>query len=106
MPRAPGSRNDNRDKRRRPNQGDRTRRPLLNLGRIDYFKYDLNEIINGAKIDDNLVGSFKATIIAKSSKISIQAAKDYINEVQGREGITKETGERISRLLDRYTMYR
>ena len=106
MPRAPGSRNDNKSRRPRPNPGDRTRRPLLNLGRLDYFKYDLNEIISNAKIDENLVGSFKATIIAKSSKISIQAAKDYINEVQGREGITKETSEKICRLLERYTMYR
>lgn len=106
MPRAPGSRNDKRDKRRRPNQGGRTRRPLLNLGRLDYFKYDLNEIISSANIDENLVGSFKASIIAKSSKISIQAAKDYIMEVQGREGITKETSDRICRLLERYTMYR
>lgn len=79
---------------------------MLNLGKLAYFKYDLNQIVDRAEIEDSLVGSFKGTIIAKSSKISIQEAKDYIRDIEGREQITEDTSKRICSLLDRYTTYR
>jgi hypothetical protein len=88
------------------NPGERSRRPMLNLGRIDYFKYDLNEIMDRSGIDDGLLGSFKASIIAKSSKISIQDAKEYITQIEKEAKITPETSSRICNLLDRYTRYR
>jgi len=88
------------------NPGERARKPLLNLGRLAYFKYDLNQIIDRAEIEDSLVGSFKASIIAKSSKVSIQDAKDYIREIESREQITNDLSRRICSLLDRYTTYR
>ncbi len=91
---------------KRINPGERSRRPMLNLGRIAYFKYDLNEIMDRSDIDDGLLGSFKASIIAKSSKISIQDAKDYIAQIEREAKITPETSNRICNLLDRYTRYR
>ena len=91
---------------RKFNPGERSRRPLLNMGKLAYFKYDLNQIIDRAEIEDSLVGSFKASIIAKSSKISIQDAKEYIRDIENREHISKDTSKRICSLLDRYTIYR
>jgi hypothetical protein len=93
-------------KQKKINPGERSRRPLLALGRIAYFKYDLNEIMDRSDIDDGLLGSFKASIIAKSSKISIQDAKDYITQIEKESKINPETSSRICHLLDRYTRYR
>ena len=102
----PGRRGGRSFGNKRYNPGERSRRPLLNLGKLAYFKYDLNQIVDRSDIEDSLIGSFKGTIIAKSSKISIQNAKEYIREIEGREQITTDTSKRICNLLDRYTTYR
>lgn len=101
-----GGKGPNRFQKKKPNPGERDRRPMLNLGKFDYFKYDLNEILSRSDIDDNLLGSFKASLIAKSSNMSIQDAKDYIIENKEKEAISSDTSERLCRLLDRYTRYR
>ncbi|MEA3560023.1 MAG: hypothetical protein U9R75_12290 [Candidatus Thermoplasmatota archaeon] len=93
-------------KKKNPNPGERLRKPMLNLGRLDYFKYDLNEIVDGSDIEDDLSPSFKATVIAKSRNVSIDDAKDYIKDLVAQEKVTKDTSIRIFRLLDRYTRIR
>jgi len=106
LQRSSSSRPGNRFEKKRFNPGERVKRPLLNLGKLAYFKYDLNEIMDRSKMEDKFVGSFKASIIAKSSKMSIQEAKDYIREVEARKEITTDVSMVLCRLLDRYTIYR
>ncbi|MFO8051196.1 MAG: hypothetical protein R6V01_05790 [Thermoplasmatota archaeon] len=93
-------------KRKTPNPGEKKRKPLLNLGRLDYFKYDLNEIVDGSDIDEDLAPSFKASVMAKSRNMSIDDAKEYIEELVEQEKISKDTSNKILRLLDRYTKVR
>jgi len=92
--------------RKKDNPGERLRKPLLNLGRLDYFKYDLNEIVEGSDMNEDLRPSFMASVTAKASQRSISDAKDYISELEGREELSEETAQRIKRLLDRYTKVR
>ncbi|MDG6225682.1 MAG: hypothetical protein QCI82_09235 [Candidatus Thermoplasmatota archaeon] len=101
-----GGKGPNRFNKKKINPGERDRRPMLNLGKFEYFKYDLNEILSRSDIEDNLLGSFKASLIAKSSKMSIQDAKDYIIENKEKDAISSDTSDRLCRLLDRYTRYR
>ena len=94
--------NQNRNKmnsRTRPKQ-------MLNLGKLDYFKYDLNEIMERSGMDEEKVGPFTATMTARARQRSIKEAKEYILEVEERGDITKETSIQLCRLLDRYTKYR
>lgn len=91
---------------KKPNPGERLRKPMLNLRRLDYFKYDLNELIDGSEIEENLIPSFKATIIAKASQRSISEAKDYINDMASREQISEEIAGKLCRLVERYTKFR
>ena len=79
---------------------------MLNLGKLDYFKYDLKEIMERSGMDEDKVTSFTATMTARARQRSIMEAKDYILEVEKRGDITRETSDRLCRLLDRYTKYR
>lgn len=79
---------------------------MLNIARLDYFKYDLNEIMGRSRMNEEMVGPFKATMTARARQRSIKEAKDYITEVQERGDISREISEQLFRLLDRYSKYR
>ncbi len=81
-------------------------KPMLNLGRLDYFKWDLNELMDGSDMDPEKVNSFKANLEARARQRSIREAKEYIREVESRGDFSRETGDRLCRLLDRYTRVR
>ncbi len=66
---------------KKKNPGERLRKPMLHLGKLDYFKYDLNEIVDGSDIGDELKPSLKASIMAKARQRSISDAKDYLDEM-------------------------
>lgn len=88
------------------NPGEKMRKPMLNMGRLDYFKYDLNEIIDDSDINDDLKPSFKASIMAKASQRSISDAKEYMEELASKGEVSEETLTKLKRLLDRYTRVR
>ncbi|MFW3146430.1 MAG: hypothetical protein ACMUIE_06430 [Thermoplasmatota archaeon] len=79
---------------------------MLNLGKLDYFNYDLKEIMDSSDMDDNKRPSFMATLTARARQRSIKEAKDYISEVEERGDISRDLSDRLRRLLDRYSKYR
>ena len=79
---------------------------MLNLGKLDYFNYDLKEMINSSDMDENQRQSFMATLTARARQRSIKEAKDYIIEVEERGDISRDLADRVRRLLDRYSKYR
>jgi len=100
-----GGKKSNQGKKK-DNPGERLRKPLLNLGRLDYFKYDLNQIMGNSDMEEEHIPSFKASVTAKSSQRSIDEAKDYILDIEKKEKITRETSIQLCKLLDRYTKIR
>ena len=82
------------------------RKPMLNLGRLDYFKWDLNEIMGRSNMEPEKINTFKANMTAKARQRSIKEAKEYVIEVEGREDFSKETADMLLRLLDRYSRMR
>jgi hypothetical protein len=91
---------------KKKNPGEKLRKPMLNLGRLDYFKYDLNEIVDNSDIDESLQPSFKASVMAKARQMSISDAKEYLEDMLEKEELSEETFKKLCRLLDRYTMVR
>jgi hypothetical protein len=87
-------------------QSKQKRKPMLNLGRLDYFKWDLNELMESSDMDTDLVSTFKANLLAKARQRSIKEAKDYVREVEEREDFSKETADKLCRLLDKYSRMR
>ena len=82
------------------------RKPMLNLGRLDYFKWDLNEIMEKSDMEAEKINTFKANMTAKARQRSIKEAKEYVREVEERGDFSKETADMLCRLLDRYSRMR
>lgn len=93
-------------KRARKPYTDRTRRAMLNVGQMVYFRNDLKEIMSFSDMLEKDRASFMATLTARASQRSIPEARQYIDEVEAREGFSKDTARRLHRLLDHYTKYR
>lgn len=94
-----------RKEKYRPSASDTTRVPMLNLRRINEFKYDLREAMNNKEMDPNLMQTFLANIIAKASRTSIVEAKNYVRESQAGGLVTKELADNVCYVLDRYTKF-
>jgi hypothetical protein len=94
-----------RKEKYRPSASDTTRVPMLNLRRINEFKYDLRDAMNNKEMDPTLMQSFLANIIAKASRSSIVEAKQYVRESQTNGVISKDLSDNICYVLDRYTKF-
>ncbi|MGE4274881.1 MAG: hypothetical protein AB7E27_02315 [Candidatus Methanomethylophilaceae archaeon] len=100
------SRKNPADKVVRPKQRDSKRQPMLNLHRVQPFKYDMREILDSSNMDPSVATSFLASLIAKASRNSVREAKEYVKTFLESGELEKEDFDRISRLLDRYSKYR
>jgi len=79
---------------------------MLNIRKLNGFRYDLKEILHNLKMEEKHIPNFMATVVTKASRDSINAAKDYVCE-KCDEGIISKDIERYTLdLLDRYTKYR
>jgi len=79
---------------------------MLNLGRLSAFKYDIREIMSHYEIDESTASTIMASVIAKSSRVSIRAAIDFVREQEKTGSYPKETSEEICNLLDRFSRLR
>lgn len=98
--------NKRRDYENKAVQKDYVRVPMLNLGRVGGFKYDVREVFVESKMDQAYASALLANIIAKASRVSISEAKTYVRSEHTRGAYEKEVSDDICSLLDRYSKYR
>jgi hypothetical protein len=79
---------------------------MLNLSRLSSFKYDLREIMSHYEINEASASSVVASVIAKSSRVSIDSAIAYVREQEKTGLYPIESLREICNLLDRYTKLR
>ena len=79
---------------------------MLNTHKLAPFKYDMNEILSASRMDPAKASSFLASIIAKASRISTKAAKEFAKTYLDADDLTKDEYDKICRLLDRYSKFR
>lgn len=77
---------------------------MLDMGRVKTFRYDLEEILEQSKNEDNRQ-LFKANISIKASQLSIPEAKEYVDKLS-ENGLESEIAEKIKNLLERNSTYR
>jgi len=99
---------DNRRKKRfKPKTKTASKKqPMLNMHKINSFKYDMNEVLSESAMDQDKASSFLATVIAKASRTSTKEAKVHVKTFFDEGDLTKEEHDRIARLLDKYSRYR
>ena len=79
---------------------------MLNIRKLNGFRYDLKEILHNLKMDEKQIPNYMATVVTKASRDSINSAKDYVCEKCDDGTITKDIEKYTLDLLDRYTKYR
>jgi hypothetical protein len=98
---------ERRKYRNGPKHGNTGKRAqMLNVHKINGFRFDLKEMLKSSKTDDKYIASFMAMLVAKASRQSIDEAKDYVEEKETDGTISRELGTAVMNLLDRYTKYR
>ncbi len=115
-PAAPGTRpattgrgpaGGNRRRRYRPKVKTTSKKqPMLNMHKINSFKYDMNTVLSESSMDEDKASSFLATIIAKASRNSTREAKAHVKTFFEDGDLIKKEHDDIMRLLDRYSRYR
>lgn len=78
----------------------------MNLRRVEEFKYELRGVIDRSTTEDKFVQSFLATLVARASRESMQAAKDYVTEKCKEGMIDPEAEKQLLKILSRYSKYR
>ena len=79
---------------------------MLNTHKLSPFKYDMNEILSASRMDPAKASSFLASVIAKASRISTKAAKEFAKTFLDEGDLTKEEYDKICKLLDKYSKFR
>jgi len=82
------------------------KKAMLNISKLDYFKWDVNEILNGLELSSEEKNIIKATLIAKASKISINTAKDYIIKKREESVFDREIAEKLIKVMNKYKKWR
>lgn len=86
------------------NTGGKKRR-LLDTGRQRNFVYDLEDMLDGTKIEENR-GTLVATLQNKLLTQSLNDAVEYLDRVADGNNLTEPEVERLKRLMQRYTTWR
>ena len=79
---------------------------MLNMRRLDDFKYDATEILRSSPVDEHVWFSMLSSIVAKASRSSIKDAQDFIIQKRDEKVLPPETAEALHRLLERYRKWR
>ncbi|MDX1611865.1 MAG: hypothetical protein R3185_05810 [Candidatus Thermoplasmatota archaeon] len=80
---------------------------MLDMGREDYFRYDAEQILNQAPLDEDHQKAFLQQIVARGSRQGIDEARDFIREKCDEEGlIDADARDQLIRLVGRYSTYR
>jgi hypothetical protein len=101
-------RNQKRFSKRNQNfkENDQSLNKMLDLGKLNYFRYDAKEIFNYFKIDQKIWEPLLASIVTKASRLGIKDAKEYIMKLEEDDVLTKDIGRDLTRLLDKYKKWR
>ncbi|GBE54994.1 MAG TPA: hypothetical protein ENH28_02365 [Euryarchaeota archaeon] len=92
-------------KKRINKEGSAKKRRMLNMHRVDDFRYDLKQILSNMPEEDHRHPVF-ATIYSKASNLGINEARNYIKDKTEEEIIPEEMSEGILNLLYRYSRLR
>jgi hypothetical protein len=87
-----------------PRENEKT--TMLNLSRLSAFKYDIREIMGHYEINEAAASSVVASVIAKSSRVSIDSAIAYVREQEKTGLYPRESLYEICSLLDKFSKLR
>jgi len=97
-------RRNNEPRTHSPRETERT--VMLNVSRLSAFKYDMKEIMSHYEISEDSAKSVMASVIAKSSRVSIDSAIAYVREQEKTGLYPIESLRELCDLLDKFSKLR
>ncbi|MFQ6137138.1 MAG: hypothetical protein ACE5PM_08170 [Candidatus Hydrothermarchaeales archaeon] len=92
-------------KGQRKKNGDSSRKNMLDMGRIESFRWNLKNLLDDLP-DPQDKGAIFANICTKSTNIGIKEAKEYILHKKEDGAIDENTSNELLRLLDKFGIKR
>jgi ribosomal protein L19E len=93
-----------RSSAKRPTWAARTKKRMLNMGRVDSFRYELKKLLEGMPKEEQ--SSTFGTIYSKASTQSIDSAKEFVEERVEEGKIDEDLSREVLDLLSRYSRMR
>ena len=90
----------------RHNDGDRHLMKKLDLRKVNYFKYDAQEIFDSIEFDEKVWNSLIASLVTKASRVGIKEAKEYIYKMEDEDVLSQNVAKELMYLLDKYKRWR
>ncbi|HEV8360540.1 MAG TPA: hypothetical protein VGR28_08815 [Candidatus Thermoplasmatota archaeon] len=82
------------------------RRKFLDVRREQHFRYDMRQALDEANVPEEQRNAIYATVFSKGSRISLDEAKDFVQQKTQEGVITPQLRDRLMVLVDRYATWR
>lgn len=84
----------------------RQRSHLLDKRRANYFRYDLEDLVQQFNLPEEVRAGFVSGIISRGQRQSVEDAKAFVKEKREEGLIGPEIFEHATRLIERYSLWR
>jgi len=79
---------------------------MLDVRREQHFRFDMRQALDEGKVPEEQRNAIYATVFSKGSRISLDEAKDFVQQ-KAQEGVLPpQVRDRILTLVDRYSTWR
>ncbi|MCA1814472.1 MAG: hypothetical protein LC624_11065 [Halobacteriales archaeon] len=82
------------------------RRKMLDVRREQHFRFDMRQALDEGKVPEEQRNSIYATVFSKGSRISLDEAKDFVQQKATEGVLPPQVRDRIMMLVDRYSTWR
>lgn len=107
VPRAPGTpRVPKHNETNRNTRESRQREKMLDQSKANYFKYEMQDLLNASPVPPELHNSLIQTIWAKGSRTNVQDAKIWLNDKVKEKEVDAATQQKILATMDKYVTWR
>jgi hypothetical protein len=79
---------------------------MLDVRREQHFRYDMRQALSEGNVPADQLNSIYATVFSKGSRISLDEAKDFVQQKTQEGVLSPQVRDRVLTLVDRYSTWR
>lgn len=79
---------------------------MLDVRRQEHFRYDMRQALSEGRVPAEQVNSIYATVFSKGSRVSLDEAKDFVQQKTQEGVLSPDVRDRVLMLVERYATWR
>jgi hypothetical protein len=79
---------------------------MLDVRREQHFRFDMRQALDEGKVPEEQRNAIYATVFSKGSRISLDEAKDFVQQKTQEGVLSPQVRDRVLMLVDRYSTWR